>query len=663
MMLPAHDYRRTRIVTPEKLHQGLDGAVYGLVGRYRRFPARRRKYRARAEAISEKSLSLRNLSDRRLRSRIEDVAGEFRRVGKTSDSKVEEAMVLLVEAAQRTLGLRPFMVQVWGALALHDGYLIEMATGEGKTLTACLAGALAGWSGRPCHIVTVNDYLANRDEVEMRPFYSYCGVTVGSVTGAMDPRERQEQYNRGVVYTTSKELVADFLRDRIILGRYQDAGRRVLRSVLQPANRAFQNLVQRGIDTVIVDEADSLLIDEAVTPLIISRPQENRPLVDACASAYEVCRGLARGIDYKVDYKYREIRLTKEGENKVEDTAELMPAIWQGASRREELVVQALTAREFYDRDKQYVVQDGKIAIVDEFTGRLMANRTWRHGLHQSVEAKEGVEVTNPSETLARLSFQRFFRFFRKLAGMTGTAREATGEFWHIYGLPVMVIPTNRPCVREEFPDRVFARDEEKWAAVVEEIRELHESGRPVLVGTRNVKASEKLAGMLEAEGLEFSLLNAVRHKEEARIVAAAGEQAKITIATNMAGRGTDIKLGRGVPDMGGLHVIATERHESGRIDRQLFGRCARQGDQGTARAFMSAEDELLRRFLPGALRRQLAAAVDMGLPGSRLLAHQAVLRAQRAAQGLAFRQRRNVLKMDTWLEEALSFTGSSAKF
>lgn len=663
MMLPAHDYRSTQIVTPEKLHQGLDGMVYDLLGRYRRFPARRRRYRARAEDISEASRKLVNLSDRRLRSRLEDLAGEFRRVGRTPDSTVEEALTVLVEAAQRTLGLRPFMVQVWGAMALHDGYLIEMATGEGKTLTACLAGALAGWSGRPCHIVTVNDYLASRDEVEMRPFYSYCGVSVGSVTGLMDPRERQEQYKRGVVYTTSKELVADFLRDRIILGQFQNAGRRVLRSVLQPRLRAFQGLVQRGIDSVIVDEADSLLIDEAVTPLIISRAQENRPLVDACASAYGVCSELVRGVDYRVDLKYREIRLTSAGKDKVEGLAALMPAIWQGTSRREELVVQALVAREFYDRDKQYVVQDGKIAIVDEFTGRLMANRTWRHGLHQSVEAKEGVEVSNPSETLARLSFQRFFRFFRRLAGMTGTAKEATGEFWHIYGLPVMVIPTNRPCVRKELPDRVFAGEDEKWAAIVEDIRKLHETGRPVLVGTRNVRASEKLAALLETEELEFNLLNAVRHKEEARIVAAAGEEGRITIATNMAGRGTDIKLGRGVAEIGGLHVIATERHESGRIDRQLFGRCARQGDKGSSQAYVSPEDELIRRFVPEVFRGQLRTALTMRLPGSGLLAHQAVLQAQRAAQRLAFRQRRNVLKMDTWLEEALSFTGTSAQF
>jgi preprotein translocase subunit SecA len=663
MMLPARDYRRTWIQKPAKLQQGLDGFVYGLVGRCRRVPSRARAYQSRAGAVSEEAGQWRNVADRRLKDRLQDLAARFKRMGKGSDAEVDEALALLVEAAHRTLGLRPFMVQIWGAMALNDGYLIEMATGEGKSLTACLAAAMAGWSGRPCHIVTVNDYLAGRDEEEMRPFYAYCGLTVGSVTGPMDPRQRQEQYGRGIVYTTSKELVADFLRDRILLGSYQNADRRMLRAMLQPGWRAFQGLVQRGIDTAIVDEADSLLIDEAVTPLIISRAQENRPLVDACASACEVSGHLERGRDYKVDLKYREIRLTEEGEEKIAAMAAGMPAMWQGASRREELVVQALNAREFYERGKQYVVQDGKVAIVDEFTGRLMANRTWRHGLHQSVEAKEGVVISNPSETLARLSFQRFFRFFRNLAGMTGTAEEAAGEFWHIYGLPVMTIPTNRPCVREVFPDRVFAAEEEKWQALVKAIHEIHASGRPVLVGTRSVHASEKLAAMLTVGQLEFNLLNAVRSKEEARIVAAAGEAGRITIATNMAGRGTDIKLGRGVAELGGLHVIATERHESGRIDRQLFGRCARQGDKGSVQAYISADDELLRRFMPEVLRRRLRDAIRAGLPATSLLAHQAVLQSQRAAQRLAFRQRRNVLKMDTWLEEALSFTGSSAQF
>jgi preprotein translocase subunit SecA len=292
-----------------------------------------------------------------------------------------------------------------------------------------------------------------------------------------------------------------------------------------------------------------------------------------------------------------------------------------------------------------------------------MQNRTWQHGLHQAVEAKEGLPLSEPSETMARLSFQRFFRFFRKLSGMTGTAQEAAPEFWHIYGLPVLEIPTHRPCIRKVLDDRVYADQDKKWQAIAVETIRLHKTGRPVLVGTRSVTASERLGAILESKGYVFNLLNAVRHKEEARIVAAAGEPGTITIATNMAGRGTDIKLGRDVADLGGLHVIATERHESSRIDRQLFGRCARQGDPGSTQAFMSVDDELFQRFVPSPMRRGLVSAVENKRFGSYRIAERSLIYAQRAAQRLAFRQRRSVLKMDTWLEDALSFTGSSSGF
>jgi preprotein translocase subunit SecA len=523
-----------------------------------------------------------------------------------------------------------------GAMALYNGYLTEMATGEGKSLTACLPAVLAAWTGRPFHFVTVNDYLAERDAVEMRPFYTFCGVTVSSILSQMTPRERRLHYEKEVVYTTLKELVADFLRDRLILGHLHHPSRRLLRQMLQSRVRELDGVVLRGLDTVIVDEADSVLIDEAVTPLIISRAEENKPLMEACRNAYAIACTLEFGTDYQKDLKYREINLTKQGEKRIEEQANLMPGLWRGPSRRTELVQQAITAREFYTRDKEYVIQDGKVTIVDEFTGRLMPNRTWRHGLHQAVEAKEG---------------------------MTGTAQEATKEFWHIYRLPVLTIPTNRHCIRNVLPDSYFADEESKWNAIVEEIVRFNQTGRPLLVGTRSVKASEKLAERLNEKGLQFNLLNAVRHKEEAQIVAAAGEQGRITIATNMAGRGTDIKLGRSVAELGGLHVMATERHESGRIDRQLFGRSARQGDPGGAQAFMSVEDELIRRFVPAALRNRLASALRTHAPGASRLGEAALFYAQRAAERLAYRQRRNVLQQDTWLEEALSFSGPGGEF
>ncbi len=663
LILPTHDYRRTHILVPPKLPEGLDAVLNGVIGWYRRASRFGESLEKRAERIAEKARGLRHLSDRRLRERLHEARVRFRRKEKGYEDFLPDALAAMVEAAERTLGLRPYPVQVMGAMALYEGYLIEMATGEGKSLTACLPAVLAAWTGRPCHIVTVNDYLADRDAVEMRPFYSYCGVSVGCVTGQMDPKTRRLNYDKGLTYTTSKELLADFLRDRLILGSLHQPSRRLLREMLQPRSRNFDRLVMRGLDTAIVDEADSVLIDEAVTPLIISRAQENKPLMDACRAAHRIAGFLTAGVDYHTDVKYREIRLTKEGMEKIEALSSSLPGIWHSASRREELVRQALTAREFYQKDKQFVVQDGKVVIVDEFTGRLMPNRTWRQGLHQAVEAKEGLEITNPSETLARLSFQRFFRLFRKLSGMTGTAREAASEFWNIYGLPVISIPTNRPCIRKLFPDSVFADSDSKWAAIVEDVIRWHKTGRPLLVGTRSVKASEKLAAMLASKGLEFNLLNAVRHREEAQIVAAAGEKGRITIATNMAGRGTDIKLGRGVAELGGLHVIATERHESGRIDRQLFGRCARQGDPGSAQAYISAEDELIERFVPRVLRKSLAAAIEKKLPGANRMAKTVLTGAQHAAQRLAFRQRKNVLKMDTWLEEALSFTGPASRF
>jgi preprotein translocase subunit SecA len=663
LIVPTQDYRRTHIVIPEKLHQGMDAVVHGIAGWYRRRPSVGPLLEREAARISEMARGLLHLSDRRLRDRLADVRIQFRRQAKGYENLLPEALACLVEVAHRTLGLRPYPVQVMGAMALYRGYLAEMATGEGKSLTACLPSVLAAWTGRPFHFVTVNDYLAGRDAAEMEPFYTYCGVSVGCVTGEMPPRERRINYDKGIVYTTLKELVADLLRDRLILGDLHHPSRRQLRQMLQPQVRNLEGVVLRGLDTAIVDEADSVLIDEAVTPLIISRAEKNAPLLEACSAAHCVAASLKAGIDYLTSQKYKEVTLTKEGVRKVEEHAKQLQGVWRGSARREELVRQALTAQEFYVRDQQYVIQDGKVAIVDEFTGRLMPNRTWRHGLHQAVEAKEGLVINDPSETLARLSFQRFFRFFRKLSGMTGTAREATAEFWYIYKLPVLKIPTNRPCIRKMLPDSVFSSEAEKWEGIVREIESWRRTGRPVLVGTRSVKASERLAGMLQARGYEFNLLNAVRHKEEARIVAAAGEQNRITISTNMAGRGTDIKLGCGVADMGGLHVIATERHESGRIDRQLFGRCARQGDPGSAQAFVSVEDELIQRFVPAPMRNRLAIALRGGTPGTHLLAETALIHSQHAAQRLAYRQRKNVLKMDTWLEEALSFTGPSADF
>ncbi len=659
MITPVQDYRRTDHNTPGKPLNGLDALVNEWVGIYKRRQGILRAVLRQAEQIDALAPQWKNVSDHVLQEKLESFRVAFRRDPEHPDLPLNEALAAVREAADRQVGLRPFVVQLAGALVLHRGWLAEMATGEGKTLTAGLAAVLAGWTSRPCHIITANDYLVQRDAEWLRPLYRFCGLKVGHVASAMNPTDRRAGYAADITYTTSKEIVADFLRDRLFLGPWLHPTRRLIHTLRRPAFGLRTSLVLRGLHTAIVDEADSLLIDEAVTPLIISTPHKNDILREAVKIAQEIARPLESGVDYTTNLRHKEVELTPTGRAKILEQSETLPRLFRSLGRRLELAKQALTAREFFLKGRQYIVLDGKVVIVDEFTGRLMQQRSWRAGLHQAVEAKEGLEVTDPTETMARLSFQRFFRLFYKMAGMTGTAREAASEFWQVYKLPVISIPTNKPCIRQESADRVFLTAEAKWQAILEDIQKTHASGRPILVGTRSVAASEQLAERLAAAGLQYHLLNATRHKEEAQIVAEAGVVGQITIATNMAGRGTDIRLGQGVAEHGGLHVIATERHESKRIDRQLFGRAARQGDPGSALAYISADDELLHRFLPKAILDRLRDTIRAGLPAAHKLASAAVAMAQKRAEKQAFHQRRAVLRMDTWLEEALSFASS----
>lgn len=658
-MTPTQEYRRIRHQPPAKLHKGLDARVNSMIGVYHRRGSVLAELEKEAERIEAQALRWSDLSDHLLRQRMLDLRLRFRRGGRQQDDLLTEALAAIREVSDRQVGLRPYPVQLVGALALHRGLLAEMATGEGKTLTAGLAAVLAGWTKRPCHVITVNDYLVRRDEEWLKPLYQFCGVSVGYVTAGMKPPERKREYAADVTYTTSKEVLADFLRDRLQLGGMVDPTRRLIRAMLAPRAAGRDSLVMRGLDTAIVDEADSILIDEAVTPLIISAPHKNEHLREASLIATKIISELDPEQDYEVDYRYREVNLTPRGVERLRESCAPYTGLWRGSDRRVDLIRQALTAREFFLQGKQYVIDNGKVVIVDEFTGRPMPQRSWRQGLHQAVEAKEGLEVSDPTETIARLSFQRFFRLYRRLSGMTGTAREASEEFWQIYKLAVVRIPTNRPCIRAQWPERVFATEAGKYEAIASEVERLHNEGRPVLVGTRNVAASERLAALLEARALPYRLLNAVRHQEEANIVALAGQKYQITIATNMAGRGTDITLGSGVPEIGGLHVIATERHESGRVDRQLFGRSARQGDPGSAQAFVSVEDELLRRHLHPAILRQVQAAVRANLPAREKIAGAGFRLAQRNAQKAAYKQRSGVLRMDDWLDQALSFAGA----
>jgi len=622
---------------------GLDAVWAHASAAARQIAPKRGRFLRFAENVLRLETEVATLADARLNDQLDDLRAVFR-LGRESGEHRVRAYALVREAAQRELGMRPFRVQVAGARALESGCVVEMATGEGKTLTATIPGVVAGWRGRGCHIITVNDYLAARDAEWMSPLYRRCGLTVGAVVGHTPAEQRRAAYHADVTYSTNKEVAADFLRDRLAIARAGGAfGAR-----LAVASGSPPPLLQRGLERAIVDEADSVLIDEAVTPLILSAQSgEASDEADVFREAAELARGFERGAHFRLDPSRREIDLTRAGRLRLIEHCERVGGVWRGFRRAEELLVQALTARELHERDRSYVVRDGKVVIIDEFTGRLMPDRSWRDGLHQAVEAKEGSPITTGKETQARISFQRFFRLYRSLSGMTGTASEASRELWRTYRLPVVVLPTNRPVQRRIAPDRAFPTADEKWGAVVEEIERTHRDGRPVLIGTRSVEASEHLSRRLGERGLEHEVLNAVRHEEEARIIEGAGQAGRITVATNMAGRGADIRLGSGVAEKGGLHVVATERHASGRVDRQLFGRAGRQGDPGSGVAYLSREDDLLERFAPRA--RRIAA----------LKALPAVARlAQRRAERLAARRRASVLRADDWLDDALGFAG-----
>ena len=650
-------------ISDKPLPKGLDAAWDASMGLVGRFVPRRQKFLRRSEKVLVQEKHFSQMTDAKLRAAAVELREIFRR-RRDNHSDLEQAFALVREVAVRQIGESPFPVQIGGAFALESGCIVEMATGEGKTLTATMPATVAGWRGQGCHIITVNDYLAERDANWMGRIYRFCGLSVAHIEQAMSAADRRAAYSADITYCTNKEVTADFLRDRLVLGRLRGLSSALLTKIAGPHERVRQGqsiidrLVQRGLNFAIVDEADSVLVDEAITPLIISGPAPNPEQVEAFRQAADIVNNLNPDTDYRVNPRYREVELTNEGKDRLADLAETFGYIWQGARRREEIATKALVAKELYSLDKQYVIDDGKVVIVDDFTGRLMPDRSWRDGLHQAVEAKEKLEITPPKDTHARISFQRFFRMYRKLSGMTGTASEAGAEFWQIYHLPVVVIPTNRPCIRENLPDIVLPAGPTKWKRILLEIHRVHETGRPVLVGTRSVQASEYISQLLQAENLDHQVLNAVRHREEAQIVAGAGQTGRITVATNMAGRGTDIKLGRGVAKLGGLHVIASEQNESARIDRQLFGRCARQGDPGSAQAIVCLEDEFVSRYARSLVaylkKRHAHTTDDISSTTTRAVFRLTQLRSEK----LALRQRKSVMRTDHWLEEQLSFTG-----
>ena len=572
------------------------------------------------------------------------------------DDLAAQAFALIREAAQRAIGQRHFDVQLLGGWVLLTGRVAEMDTGEGKTLTATLPACTAALAGMPVHVVTVNDYLAARDAEAMGPVYAALGLTVGVVKQGMDLEARRAAYGCDVTYCTNKELVFDYLKDRLVVGQVPSQTHlylEQLHSIDTP-----QRLLLRGLHYAIVDEADSVLVDEARTPLIIAQRSQEPIEHTVYEQALKLASHLTEGEEFVVDHAERHVRLMARGEARLGELAEPFGGVWKGRRRREAFVQQALTAQHLFHREQHYLVQEESIRIIDEYTGRVMPDRSWEGGLHQMIEVKEGCPLGHRQETLARISYQRFFRRYLRLAGMTGTAREVAGELWSVYRLGVVRIPTNRPIRRKRSPDQIYATADAKWTAVVCAVAEARASGRSVLVGTRTVAASEHLSILLDQHGIPHQVLNARQDGEEAGIIAEAGEPGRVTVATNMAGRGTDVRLGPGVADAGGLHVIATERHDARRIDRQLFGRCGRQGDPGTYQAILSLEDELITAQTGPFLRRLSRSVCAFG-PSASMWAGQSLFWwTQRRAERTHARMRMAVLKMDEHLNTALAFAG-----
>ncbi len=507
-----------------------------------------------------------------------------------------EGFALVREAARRKLAMRHFDVQMIGGALLLLGNVVEMQTGEGKTLTATLPLYLQALSGRGAHLATANDYLAERDANMMRPVYQTLGLTVGVVTANMQPPDRRKAYAADITYGTAKEMGFDFLRDRIQMRQQNEGGRDMLGAMLGNGGSQKSELLMRGLHYGLIDEADSILIDEARTPLIISTPpgaQENA-VVEGCRWGAAVANRFEEDHHYDYDPDTRKVELTASGRELVR--ALRKPGEIDGLTTVDlyEIVERAVKVARDFTLDQQYVIRDGEVVIVDEFTGRLGEGRKWRDGIHQAIEAKEGIEISPPTRQAARVTVQELFTRYERLAGMTGTAASAAGELRRVYRLPMAIVPTRKPNRRTRLPDAVYALGEERWQAIVEEVRTLHQQGRPVLIGTRSIDKSEYLSKRMQAAGIPHEVLNAKNPKTEAVVIAEAGQSGRVTIATNMAGRGTDIVLGAGVADLGGLHVIASEMHESARIDRQLAGRAGRQGDPGSFRQFLSLEDELL---------------------------------------------------------------------
>lgn len=640
---------------PTESLKGLDLRFKRLIGKWKRRGGVLRPWRSLVDSAEKVRQELESLTEKEINRLILATKAKVTPISEPT----AEALGLICEVARRELKLTPYRVQMLSAIALIKGYLAEIDTGEGKTLSIALAAAFEAWKGEPVHVITANDYLAVRDERTMRSFYLRLKLRSSAVVGKTEPEMRREGYQADITYTTAKEVAADYLRDRLQLGEWDRSGMRqhVRKFVRAPGSGV--RLTQRGLFRALIDEADNGLIDEAITPLLISQKIESEELRLACIAAWKITEFLRGDEDYRVNRSRREVLLTRSGDGKALDNEEFPDVpLWKCPQRRKQMILLALEAREFFSLGSQYIIEEGKVVIIDESTGRPMPDRSWKLGLHQIVEAKEGVEITAPSTTIAQISFQRFFQKYRTLSGATGTAKEIADEIWTIYGIATIRIPRNLPNISKLGKANFYLSLSDRDNAVVNEIMACHQNNQPVLVGTRTVTSSEDLGRKLGLKNVEHVILNATRLPHEARIVAEAGLRKKVTIATNMAGRGTDIELGHGVKELGGLHVIATEPHEARRVDRQLFGRSGRQGDPGSVSRHYAFDDVLLITFLPGWLHRLVSKAAyretgRMMFPGvCRVL----LGFVQRRAEKVASFQRAQVAENDRQQRASLGF-------
>ncbi len=656
-LLPASSLMRPeKSIKKEKIIDKLFHRVSGLLTRpFTGVALGNRKF---VSLVHQYALNLESSSEAEFREEIFQLRVGLSKSG-YNKKRLAMAFALIRKASEIKLGMQHYDEQLTGGLAMFYGKVAEMNTGEGKTLAAILPAGAAALQGIPVHIVTVNDYLTQRDADEMREVYELLGLSVGCIVQGLSPEQRRIQYARNVVYCTNNEIVFDYLKDSIVI----DKRRHHLHlhaEKLKCDEKPNGVLLMRGLHYAIIDEADSVLMDEARTPLIISGEENiNTQQEKMYRLAINAARQIDRAVDYNIEHENYKIVLTDTGKENVYEKLKGSGGFWKSRIRTYELVCQALSALHIYEKDRHYLIRDGKIQIIDEHTGRIMENRSWERGLHQMIEVKEDCEITKPRNTLARISYQNFFRKYHHLCGMTGTAEEVSDEFWRVYNLRVVKIPTHKPCVRVRMPVNVVESEEKKWQSILERVREIHEQGQPILIGTHSVLASETLSELLDGMQLKHQLLNAKQDGNEAGIIAQAGAYGQITIATNMAGRGTDIKLAERASECGGLYVILTELHDAARIDRQLEGRCARQGDPGFFEMILCAEDHLVKQS--AWLKMHYFPARMLPKAWLSIIMYRLMKLIQKSVEKKHQKTRANLLEYDEKQNTLLSFSGRNS--